>query len=131
MANRNEIGTFLLRIVLGLVFFAHGVTKFQDGIGNTVGWFESIGLPGFLAYAVGTIEVVGGIAVILGIGTRIVALLFSIVLVGAIFTVKLPNGFLNGYAYDLILLTIAIYMVLNGSRLFSLGGAFKGMKSQS
>ena len=86
MSDRNEIGTFLLRIILGLVFLANGVAKFQGGIENTVGWFDSIGIPGFLAYAVGTIELVGGIAIILGLGTRIVSLLFGIIMIGAIFT---------------------------------------------
>jgi putative oxidoreductase len=132
MSNRNEIGTLLLRIVLGLVFLANGFTKFQGGIGNTAGWFESIGIPGFLAYAVGTIELVGGIALILGLGTRIVSLLFGIIMIGAIFTVNLPAGFLNGYVLDLVLLVLAVHMVLNGSKLYSLGQViFKGREAKN
>lgn len=111
----------LLRIILGVVFLANGVSKFQGGIDNTVGWFESLGIPGILAYAVGTIELAGGIALILGLGTRIVSLLFGIIMIGAIFKVKLADGFLNGYVFDLVLLIIAIHMVLNGSKLISLG----------
>ncbi|MEC5425246.1 DoxX family protein [Virgibacillus sp. C22-A2] len=131
MTNTNEIGKFLLRITLGLVFLANGVAKFQGGIENTVGWFESIGIPGFLAYAVGTIEIAGGIAIILGLGTRIVSLLFGIIMIGAIFTVNLPNGFLNGYVFDLVLLIIAIHLILNGSKLYSLGQLlFKGRQSE-
>jgi putative oxidoreductase len=42
------------------------------------------------------IEVVGGIALILGVGTRIASALFGLIMIGAIFTVKLPDGFLNG-----------------------------------
>ncbi|MEK3889452.1 DoxX family protein [Bacillus sp. FSL K6-3431] len=130
MSKRNEIGTFLLRVMLGLVFLANGVSKFQGGIENTVGWFDSIGIPGFLAYAVGTIELVGGIAMILGVGTRIVSLLFGIIMIGAIFTVKLPDGFLNGYVYDLVLLVLAAHIVLNGSKLLSLGQLiFKGREA--
>ncbi|OCA88359.1 oxidoreductase [Bacillus sp. FJAT-27225] len=121
MLNKNEIGTLILRVVLGIVFLAHGVSKFQGGIENTVGWFDSIGIPGFLAYVVAVIEVAGGIALILGIGTRIASLLLGLIMIGAIFTVKLPAGFLDGYAYDLVLLALAVYLVLNGSKLFSLG----------
>ena len=121
MLNRNEVGTLLLRVVLGLVFSANGLSKFQGGIGNTAGWFESIGIPGFLAYAVGTIELVGGIALILGLGTRIFALLFGLIMLGAIFTVNLQAGFLNGYVMDLVLLVLAVHIVLNGSKLYSLG----------
>ena len=132
MSNRNEVGKLLLRIILGLVFFANGITKFQGGIGNTAGWFESIGIPGFLAYAVGTIEVVGGIAIILGLGTRIVSLLFGIIMLGAIFTVNLSAGFLNGYMLDLILLVLAVNLVLNGSKLFSLDQLmFKGKEANN
>jgi putative oxidoreductase len=120
MSNRNEIGTLLLRVVLGIVFLAHGVSKFQGGIGNTAGWFESIGIPGFLAYAVGTIELVGGIALILGIGTRVVSLLLGIIMLGAIFTVNLQAGLLEGYVLDLVLLVLAAHLVLNGSKLLSL-----------
>ncbi|PIC62846.1 oxidoreductase [Sporosarcina sp. P13] len=121
MTNRNEIGTLLLRVVFGLVFLANGVSKFQGGIGNTADWFESIGIPGFLAYAVGLIELVGGIALILGIGTRVVSLLLGMIMLGAIFMVKLPAGFLDGYVLDLVLLVIAVHMVMNGSKLCSLG----------
>lgn len=121
MSKRSEVGTLLLRVVLGIVFFANGFTKFQGGIGNTVGWFESIGIPGFLAYAVGTIELVGGLALIFGIGTRIVSLLLGIIMLGAIFTVNLPAGFLNGYVLDVVLLVLAVHILLNGSKLFSLG----------
>jgi putative oxidoreductase len=129
MLNRNEIGNFLLRIMLGLVFLANGVVKFQGGIENTVGWFESIGIPGFLAYAVAIIELVGGIAIILGLGTKIVSVLFGVIMLGAIFTVKLSSGFLNGYVYDLVLLIISIHLVLNGSKLYSLDQLlFKGQK---
>ena len=41
-----EIGALVLRVVLGITFFIHGLAKFQGGIENTVGWFASIGLPG-------------------------------------------------------------------------------------
>jgi putative oxidoreductase len=132
MLNRNEMGNFLLRIMLGLVFLANGVVKFQGGIENTVGWFESIGLPGFLAYAVAIIELVGGIAIILGLGTKIVSVLFGFIMLGAIFTVKLSGGFLNGYVYDLVLLIISIHLVLNGSKLYSLDQLlFKGQKDRN
>ncbi len=132
MLNKNEFGTFLLRIMIGLVFLANGVTKFQGGIENTASWFESIGIPGFMAYVVALIELVGGIALILGLGTKIAAVLMGIIMLGAIFTAKLSLGFLNGYVYDLVLLVISIHLVLNGSKLYSLDQLlFKGRKDGS
>ena len=131
MLNKNEIGLSLLRVMLGLVFLANGVAKFQGGIENTVGWFDSIGIPGFFAYVVAIIELVGGIALILGVGTRIVSVLVGFIMLGAIFTVKLPAGFLNGYVYDLVLLIIAVNLFLNGSKLYSLDNLlFKGQKDK-
>ncbi|WP_018394431.1 DoxX family protein [Bacillus sp. 37MA] len=126
--NKLGVSIFLLRIVLGISFFVHGLVKFQGGIGNTVGWFESIGIPGFLAYVVGTIELVGGIALILGLGTRIVSALLVVVMIGAILKVKLAIGFLGsaemaGYELDLAFLVIALFLTINGSKLWSVDGA--------
>jgi putative oxidoreductase len=123
--NNQEIGKVILRVVLGLTFFIHGLSKFQGGISNTVGYFESLGVPGFLAYAVATVELVGGIALILGIGTKFVSTLFALIMVGAIITAKLPAGFLGngqmvGYELDLVLLAMSIFFVLAGKTILSL-----------
>lgn len=124
MNMKYEGSSLLLRLILGITFFLHGLAKFQGGIGNIAGWFDSIGLPGFLAYAVAIIELAGGIAMMLGLGTRIVAVLFAIVMLGAIFTVKLSAGFMGngqaaGYELDLLLLAMSIHFAVNGSRLWS------------
>ncbi|MDF2036141.1 DoxX family protein [Bacillus sp. CMF12] len=115
--NKNELGHFILRVILGFIFFIHGLSKFQGGISNTAGFFDSIGIPGFMAYAVAVIELAGGIALILGIGTKIVSVLFAFIMLGAIFTAKLSagllgNGQMAGYELDLILLAASIYFVL-------------------
>ncbi|MFC4401627.1 DoxX family protein [Gracilibacillus xinjiangensis] len=120
MKNKQVIGALLLRVILGVIFIGHGAEKFQGGIGNIAGWFESIGLPGFLAYIVASIELVGGIAMLLGFATRIVGGLFVIVLLGAIVKVQFAAGFIGGYAYDLALVAMSAYFLLNGSQLYSL-----------
>ena len=124
--NKLDVSAFLLRIVLGISFFIHGLVKFQGGIGNIVGWFDFIGLPGFLAYVVATLELVGGLALILGLGTRVVSALFVALLVGAILKVKLAIGFIGtpeagaGYELYLLFLVIALFLALNVSKLWSL-----------
>ncbi|MFC7364301.1 MULTISPECIES: DoxX family protein [Bhargavaea] len=115
--NKNDIAKVILRVILGFTFFIHGLVKFQGGIANTAGYFDSLGIPGFMAYVVATIELLGGLAMILGIGTKIVGILFAIIMVGAIFTAKLSLGFLGdgqmaGYELDLILLAASLYFVL-------------------
>ena len=122
---KNEIGALILRVTLGAIFFIHGVVKFQGGIENTAGWFESLGLPGVTAYGVALLEIIGGILLIVGLATRLVAALFALLMIGATVKVKLAIGFLGngqmaGYELDLAFLAIAVYLVINGSKLFSL-----------
>ncbi|WP_044748879.1 DoxX family protein [Bacillus alveayuensis] len=118
MVNKQDFGGLILRITLGIIFLVHGIVKFQSGIDNIAGWFSSIGLPGLMAYGVALLEVVGGIALILGIGTRVVSVLFALLMVGAIVKVKLAAGFLGngemaGWEFDLALLAMSIYLVLS------------------
>ncbi|MCM3539541.1 DoxX family protein [Priestia endophytica] len=115
-----RIGSALLRVFLGITFFIHGLQKFQGGIENTVAFFESVGFPGFSAYVVATIELVGGILMVLGVGTRIIAALFFFVLAGAILKVKLSAGFVGGYEVDLALLVIAVHLAIVKNTAFSL-----------
>ncbi|WP_404328126.1 DoxX family protein [Mesobacillus maritimus] len=131
MNNKLAWSTLILRVVLGITFFLHGLDKFNSGIGNTVGWFESIGLPGGLAYAVAVIELVGGLLVIVGLGTKIVAALLAVIMVGAIFTAKLSMGFLNGYELDIVLFATALFIAVNGSKMLAIDSVIAGKKDQN
>lgn len=126
MSAKTAAGALILRVVLGIIFFVHGLVKFQGGIGNTAGWFDSIGIPGGFAYVVAIIELVGGIALIVGFGTKMVAALLALLMIGATLKVKLAAGFLGngqmaGYELDVALLAIALYLAINGSKQYSLG----------
>lgn len=125
----------VLRIFLGAAFFAHGLAKFQGGIGNTAAFFESLGLPGFAAYIVATIELIGGAAMILGIGTRVIACLFVLIMAGAIFKVKLAAGFLGsnqspGYEIDLALMIISVYFIIGNRSSLALDNLIFRSKQQ-
>jgi uncharacterized membrane protein YphA (DoxX/SURF4 family) len=124
MLNKYEVGTLILRVVLGITFFIHGLVKFQGGIENTVGWFESIGLPGVLAYGVAILELVGGIALVIGLGSRVVSAILVLLMLGATVKVKLAGGFLGtgqgaGYELDLALMAMALVIAVSGSKLFA------------
>ena len=74
----------LLRVSLGVMFLAHaGLKVFVFGIPGTVGFFQSIGYPGALAYLVIAAEALGGAALILGLWTRWVALALVPIMIGA------------------------------------------------
>ncbi|MFW3615275.1 DoxX family protein [Billgrantia antri] len=76
--------TALLRISLGVMALAHGLLKvFVFTVPGTVGYFESIGLPGFIAYLTILAEVGGGLALLLGVYTRWISLALIPVLLGA------------------------------------------------
>lgn len=84
----------LLRVSLGVMALAHGLLKvFVFTLPGAVGYFESLGLPGFLAYLTIAAEVGGGIALLLGVYTRWVSLALVPVLLGAAWA-HLGNGWM-------------------------------------
>lgn len=130
----QNIGSAIMRIVLGLIFTVHGLQKFQGGISNIAGYFESLGIPGFLAYIVAIIELVGGILIILGFGTRIIGTLLAIVMIGATITAKLDIGFIGanglaGYELDLALAAMAVFFAFAGADKYSVDQVIANKKS--
>lgn len=86
--------SLLLRLALGILFLAHfGLKFFVFTPAGTAKFFASLGLPGGLAYVTMAVELIGAIALILGIYARVFALVLIPVLLGAIFTVHGPAGF--------------------------------------
>ena len=84
----------IMRVCLGILFLMHGGQKlFVFGPAGTVGFFGSLGLPAVLAYLVIAVELAAGAALILGVYTRLAALVGIPVLLGAIFLVHAPLGF--------------------------------------
>lgn len=127
--DRSELGQIILRVILGGTFFIHGLAKFQGGIANTAGYFESLGLPAALAFAVATVEFVGGAMLVLGIGTRFISAALVVIMAAAIIVAKfslgfLGNGQLAGYELELLLLGIALYFVFAKPSYFSLDRKF-------
>ncbi|TDV50248.1 putative oxidoreductase [Pseudomonas graminis] len=114
----------IMRLALGIMFLAHGLTKvlvFTPA--GTVGFFESIGFPGFLAYPVMAFEVIGGLMLIIGVYTRLVAALAVVQLFVAA-TVHFANGwsFTNpngGWEYPIYLAVTALVVALLGEGAFA------------
>lgn len=94
MDSSKDYGALLLRVALGGLFLAHaGMKVFVFTPAGTAQYFGSLGLPPALAYLVMLAEIVGGVALLLGVFARYVALALVPVLVGAIVTVHAANGF--------------------------------------
>jgi putative oxidoreductase len=92
-------GIALLRIVVGVVFFMHGLQKlFQMGVPGVSGFFASLGIPApeVAAVVVSLVETVGGLALILGVLTRLAGVLLAADMLVALLVVHQPNGFFAG-----------------------------------
>jgi putative oxidoreductase len=121
----------LLRLALGTMFVAHALLKvFVFTLPGTVQFFGSLGLPAALAYATVGAELVGGTLLILGIGTRWVAIALIPFLLGATW-VHLGNGWLfsapnGGWEYPVFLTFAAAVQALLGDGAFALGNRVAG-----
>jgi putative oxidoreductase len=130
-----SVGLFLLRIILGVVFFAHGAQKVLGwfggyGISGTVGYFRNVvHIPALLAYLGPFVEFLGGIALLLGVFTKFAALGIFIMMVVATIKVHLPMGFFLsgkgdgkgvGYEFTLTLAVISLVLILLGGGLYSI-----------
>ena len=124
--HTQSIGVAVLRIVTGIIFFAHGWQKMFDmGLAGVGGFFGSIGipLPEVSAALVIALELVGGLLLILGLGTRWVAIPLAITMLVALFTVHLANGFFasnGGYEFVLTLFGTTVALALTGSGAYAL-----------
>ena len=123
--SRVDLGIALLRVLLGILFIAHGGQKiFSFGLGTVTSGFSQMGIPmaSITAPLVAIVELVGGIALVLGLFTKIAAILLAIDMIGAILLVHLRNGFFlpNGYEFALTLLVASVAMLLTGPGAYSL-----------
>ena len=129
-ARTAPYAALTLRMALGAMFIAHALLKvFVFTLPGTVQFFESLGLPGVLAYATVTAELVGGAMLILGIGTRWVAALLIPVLLGATWA-HAANGWLftapkGGWEYPAFLSIAAFVQLLLGDGAYALSSIFK------
>lgn len=122
MNDANAVGyaALILRLSLGVMFVAHALLKvFVFTMPGTVGFFESIGYPGFMAYIVVAAELGGGVALILGILVRWVSIALVPILAGAAMFHQ-PNGWVfsaegGGWEYPVFLMMATIVLALLGA----------------
>lgn len=120
----QNIGLLVLRISVGIIFIVQGWGKL-NGIEGPTAMLSGIGFPapGFFAWLLALVELLGGIAVILGVYIRMAAKLLAIVMIVALFTVHIPGPF-AGMMAPLALLGSTIAIALLG------GGGMQVMKGK-
>ncbi len=120
----TDRGLFAIRLVLGLVFVMHGWQKLAVfGHAGVTGLLAGLGLPvpAVAAVLLTGAELVGGLALLAGAFTRVAAALVAFVMLVAIVTVHLPNGFFlpNGYEFALTLLLSSVALTMTGAGAYS------------
>ncbi len=132
VSTSNDVSLTVLRLVLGVVFFAHGAQKVLGwfggyGYAGTMEFFTHRGMPVVITWLVMAIELLGGLGLVVGFLTRIAALGVACDMIGAIFLVHLPNGFFmnwagnqkgEGYECHLLVLAVAAALLLPGTGKF-------------
>ena len=122
-----------LRLIVGYGFIAHGYAKLARGAGNFTHILAALGMPmpGLLAWATILVEIAGGAAILAGAFVAVASLPMAVVLLVAIVTVHLPNGFSSikllsvdaagahfgqpGYETDLLYLAALAALLLGGA----------------
>ena len=115
-----DLGLTILRVITGLVFAVHGGQKlFVFGFEGVSGAFAGMGIPlaGIVGAAVALLEFFGGLALVVGLLTRLAGLGLAANMLGALFMVHLSAGFFlpNGYEFVLALFGMAATLAVTGA----------------
>lgn len=132
-----------LRLIVGFGFVQHGVAKLSRGADSFIGILHALGMPfaHLLGWATIIVEIVGGLLILAGAFVPVAAVPMIMVLLVAIFTVHLPNGFSSiklvsydatgahfgqpGYETDLLYMAILVALSIGGPGPFSVDSCLK------
>ncbi len=143
-SSGTSFGLLLIRLALGTIFIAHGGQKVfgwwgGHGLEEFVKMMTNIGFPAYMGYLAAFTELAGGVAVMIGLLTRLAGLGLAIVMGVAIWRVHLPNGFFmnwfneagkgHGMEYSLALLAMALCLLFAGAGSISMDCACRRKKS--
>jgi putative oxidoreductase len=130
MSRAHWVAT-LSRVFCGIAFIIHGTPKIMN-LEATSQQFAAMGFPGWMAIPIAVLEFFGGIVLVVGFLTRILAGVFIIEMIVAAIKVHLPNGFdvfqfgdpmARGYEYNLALILLLLAVILLGTGPVSVDGA--------
>ena len=110
----HDISHWGIRAALGVIFIVHSLKKFEPAWQN---WLLNMSLPPELQLPIALTELIGGIMLLVGVLTRITGVLFSLILLGAIFQIRWENGFFiseGGWEWDLVMLAVALTIIAAG-----------------
>ena len=121
----TQVGISMLRVSLGVMWIAHALLKLLVfTLPGTAQFFQSVGFPGFLAYPVFAVEILGGIALVTGFYARQVSLVLVPVMLAAA-SVHFGNGWVftspnGGWEYPIFLTVASVSLWLIGDGAFAI-----------
>ena len=121
----QELTYWGIRASIGAIFFVYGMQKFDPM------WKQHLinfGLPPELQIPIALAETIGGIFLIVGFMTRITGVIFSMILLDAIFHIRWENGFFisqGGWDYDLALLAMMLFVIATGTGKISINSKLR------
>jgi putative oxidoreductase len=119
MSNTKSVVSLVVRLIVGGLFIYAGYMKVAD-MSTTVAMFGSMGIPVWLTYVVAWLELVGGIAVLVGFYTKKVSVVLGVIMIAAIYY-TFGMGF-AAYSYPLAVLIGLIVLMNVGCGKYSVGG---------
>jgi putative oxidoreductase len=140
--TQNDLMLTFARLVLGLVYFAHGAQKMLGwfggaGYSGTMSGFTHMGMPAALAFLVIFIEFFGGLSLLFGLLSRLAGLGIAAEMIGAVLMVHARFGFFmnwmgqkkgEGFEYHLLAIVLAILVLVRGAGAFSIDRLIAGRK---
>jgi uncharacterized membrane protein YphA (DoxX/SURF4 family) len=111
---KRDLGLFLIRLALGVLFFTHGLAKVQE-LSVVTAMFAHLGFFPWVGFFIAWLEVIGGLALILGVATRLFAAVFGIEMLVAAFIV----GFSHGIGIEIVLSILSFGLAFAGSGRYS------------
>ena len=117
------VAALILRLAIGGLFIIHGYPKLgAQQRKQGAEWMKSMGLPGGFILFAGVVEFFGGIAILLGVFTSIIALLFALWMLSTTWLAagKMKKKFVGGYELDIILLLASLALAAIGGGIFSI-----------
>ena len=140
LSTSNDFTLTILRLLLGIVFFAHGAQKMLGWFGGygfhgTMGFFEHSGIPAPLAFLAICAEFFGGLGLLVGLLSRIAAFGIMCNMIVAVLTIHIHNGFFmnwfgtqkgEGYEYHLLAIAGLLVILIKGAGALSIDHALSG-----
>lgn len=141
--TNDDFTALVLRLMLGIVFFPHGMQKLLGWFGGygfegTMGFFTGkLGIPAFFAFLAIMAESLGAIGLIVGLGTRVAALVIAVEMAVAAMMLHVQNGFFmnwfgsqkgEGIEYHLLVIGMGIALMIVGGGKWSLDRAIAGSR---